>query len=475
MLLSDITDRLNYISILNNKETDVCGVCCDTNELFDKAIFVCIRGHKTDGHKFASEAAKKASCIVAEKEIDVDGIPVIYVKDSRKALAEISSLYYGEPSKKLRIIGVTGTNGKTSVTMMIKNILEHCGYKVGLIGTVANDTGTCEEPSGYTTPGAPKLHEYFARMVEENVNYAVMEVSSHAISQYRVHGIEFAATVLTNITEEHLDYHKSMEEYADVKGSLFEHSAISVINKDCEYFDRIKKYVRGELVTYGTESDECDLKAENILGNINGVSFTAVSVDSSYGILCKVPGGFTVSNALAAAATAQALKIPSGFVRMAFKNFNGVKGRVERVETSNGVNVFIDYAHTPDALLKILNTFNEFKERRLITLFGCGGERDSLKRPVMGKIATELSDYTVITSDNPRNEDPDKIIRDIVSGVSGDNYVVVSDRREAIKKALFCASEGDIVLLAGKGHETYQIIGDDKFDFDEREIVKSLI
>lgn len=476
MFLSDLIDRLNYKYILNNKDTEITGIVFDSKEIVPGSVFVCIKGGKEDGHSYVCEAIKKnAAAIITETDIQIEEIPVICVPDTREALSVAAAVFYGEPAKKLRIIGVTGTNGKTSVAYMIKNILDTCGYKTGLIGTVENIIGDESEESSMTTPDAVTLNKLFRKMADENVNYAVMEVSSHALSQKRAAGIEFACSVITNVSGDHLDYHKTTEEYMKAKALLFRNSAICVLNKDDISYETMKEASTGEVVSYSKKDKDADIFAYDTLVNANGVSFSVTTENDYYGVYTKIPGVFTVDNALAALSVATALKIPSGFIRMALKTQKGIKGRIERVETGKDFSVFIDYAHTPDGLEKIIRTVNEFKEARLITLFGCGGDRDKTKRSLMGKIATELSDYVIITSDNPRSENPDEIIKDILSGVTGDNYSVVPGRKEAIKKALSMAEKDDIILLAGKGHETYQVLSEGKIHFDEREILKELL
>ncbi len=476
MFLSDITDVLKYKYILNNKDAEISGICCDSRKLLPGSLFVCISGSGDDGHKYIKEAiAKKAAAIIVEKETDTEAVPVICVEDSRKALAEAAAAFYGQPAKKLRIIGVTGTNGKTSVCFMIKNILEQCGYKVGLIGTVCNMIGEKKSPAYLTTPDAVELNRLLSEMVNEKVNYAVMEVSSHSLSQNRVYGIDFAVGVLTNITSDHMDYYKTAEEYANAKAKLFKMSEVSVLNVKDGFFELMRENAAGHIVTYGKECDDADVNSCDALLNVNGVSFNVKTKEDYYCVHTEIPGCFTIDNALAAISVATALKIPAGFVRMAFKKLKGIKGRIEKVETGRDFSVFIDYAHTPDGLEKIIKTINGFKEGRLITLFGCGGDRDKTKREVMGKIASVLSDFVIVTSDNPRTENPCDIINDIVKGIEKDNYKTVPDRKEAIAYAISMAKKDDIILLAGKGHETYQILSDGKIDFDEREILRELL
>ncbi len=476
MFLSDITDLLKYKYILNNKDTEISGICCDTRKLMPGSLFVCITGSKDDGHRYIKEAIdKKAAAVIVEKDTEITDIPVICVEDSRKALAEAAAAFYGFPSKKIRIIGVTGTNGKTSVSFMIKNILEQCGYKVGLIGTVCNMIGDKQFSADYTTPDSIELNKLFKEMAEEKINYVVMEVSSHSLSQDRVYGIDFSVSVITNVTSDHMDYYETPEEYAKAKAKLFGMSAISVLNCQDDYFELMRENASGHIITYGKECENADVNSYDALSNINGVSFNVKTKEDYYCVHTEIPGCFTIDNALAAVSVATALKIPAGFIRMAFKKLKGIKGRIEKVETDRDFSVFIDYAHTPDGLEKIINTINGFKEGRLITVFGCGGDRDKTKREVMGEIASSLSDFVVVTSDNPRTEHPCDIINDIVKGIKKDNYKTVPDRKEAIAYAISMAKKDDIILLAGKGHETYQVLSDGKKEFDEREILRELL
>ena len=476
MFLSDIINGLEYKYTSNYSDTEITGVCCDSNALKKGEIFVCVKGADRDGHAYAKEAVKKgAAAIIASEELNIESVPVIYSEDTGKTLAEASAAFYSHPEKKLRVIGITGTNGKTTVSYMLKNILERCGYKVGLIGTVQNLIGDDAYPASLTTPPAPELFGLLGKMEAEGVNYVVMEVSSHSLSRDRVYGIDFAMGIMTNITLDHLDFHKTEEDYAGAKALLFKNSRISVLNKDDKYYEMMKEAASGIVVSYSKTKDDADVCGYDLLSNINGISFNVKTDEETYRAYMPLPGSFNAENALAAIAAATALKIPSGFTKMALKVQKGIPGRIEKIETGKDFSVIIDYAHTPDGLLKILKTLNEIKEARLITLFGCGGDRDRSKRPVMGKIACENSDLVIITSDNPRSESPEAIIADITAGAVGGNYKVIPDRREAIKYALSAAEKGDIILLAGKGHETYQITSDGKKHFDEREIIEELL
>lgn len=475
MLLSKLICELEYKCINNNTDVEITGICYDSKKIAPGNIFVCIPGYITDGHSFINEAVgKKAAAIIAEKEVETEDIPVITVNDARKALAVVSAAFYSHPEREVKVIGVTGTNGKTTTAYMIKNLLEHCGYKAGLMGTVENIIGDKCYPASMTTPEATEIYKTLRAMADEKVNYAVMEVSSHALYLKRVYGIEFSIGVMTNVTPEHLDFHKTMEDYARTKAMLFENSRISVINSDSDYAEIMKASAK-KYVTYGGNEENADVCSYNVLSNIEGISFNVKNVNEDYRICLNMPGDFNRENALSVAGVAYALGIPSGFVRLSFKRFKGVPGRVEKIKTGRDFDVIIDYAHTPDGLERVIKAVGEFTEGRLITLFGCGGDRDKSKRSVMGKISTTLSDFTVITSDNPRSEDPAEIIDDILEGCVGGNFKVIPDRREAIRYALSVAGKKDTVLIAGKGHEKYQITAEGRIEFDEKKIIGELL
>ena len=474
MLLRDLLNGIEYNEILREKDVEISGISYDSRKVNPGDLFVCVKGYNSDGHKYAEDAVKKgAVALVCEDDVSCD-VPVVMVNSSRKALSFISAAFYDHPSEKLRIIGITGTNGKTSSTYFLKSILEACGYKVGLIGTNQNMIGDKILETERTTPESLELNELFSQMVEEKVNYVVMEVSSHSLYLDRVSEIKFKVGAMTNITQDHLDFHKTMDEYAKAKAILFGQCETSVLNTDDKYFPLMKENVKGDLITYGMENNP-DIIACDVFMNRNGISYNVKAGEENLRISVPVPGKFNVYNSMLALSIAYALDIPMAFIRMALKNQKGVKGRMEIVDTDTPYSVIIDYAHTPDGLLNVLNSINEFKEKRVITVFGCGGDRDNKKRSIMGKIATELSDYTIITSDNPRTENPEKITEEIASGTVNENYTVIVNRKEAIKYALEIADEGDIILLAGKGHETYQILNEGKIHFDEREVVKELL
>ncbi|MBE7020399.1 MAG: UDP-N-acetylmuramoyl-L-alanyl-D-glutamate--2,6-diaminopimelate ligase [Ruminococcaceae bacterium] len=474
MLLEKLLESIDFDALVGVQlDMEISGLCYDSRKAKPGDLFVCVKGYESDGHKYAKSAVEKgAVAIVCEDNVDID-IPKIFVGNSRKAMSYLSACFYGYPSTKLRSIGITGTNGKTSTTTMIKSILEECGYKVGLIGTNNIMIGAREYPSERTTPDSLEFNQLLYKMVEEKVDYLVMEVSSHSLYLDRVAEIQFDVGGITNITQDHLDFHKTMEAYTDAKCMLFGKSDLCILNEDDERFKYMKSKVTSKLLTYGMEKG--DVSAHEINVSDSGVSYTVKYGEETVRINLPLPGEFMVKNSLLAIAVALSLKIPFPFIKNALKKQSGIKGRVEKVETGTDYTVIIDYAHTPDGLLNVIESLNKIKKGRLITLFGCGGDRDKTKRPQMAKIATENSDFVIITSDNPRTEDPSLIIKDIVEGVTKDNYTTVENRKEAIAFALDMAKAGDIVLLAGKGHETYQIIGKEKKHFDEREIVLGIL
>lgn len=455
-------------------DCEVTDITIDSRAVGNGSVFVCIRGENVDGHSFAKMAEEKgAVCVVSEEPLSL-GIPSLVYPDTKIALAHIASRFYGEPEKKLHLVGITGTNGKTSVSYFIKKILENKGKKVGIIGT--NEILVGEEPVGIksstpTTPNSLELRKIFAKMLEMGAEYVVMEVSSHALSLHRVEGLSYDVGVFTNLTRDHLDYHKTMENYFLAKKKLFDISQKGVINIDDEYGKRISKEKDGLTVGIG----DANLSASEVEISEKGVSFLVSYKEERYPVFMPVPGMFSMYNGLCALGAAIELGISLKDAAEGLSLTDGVLGRLERVNVDTDYSVIIDYAHTPDGLENVLKSVNSFKKGRCIAVFGCGGDRDATKRPIMGKIGTELSDIAIITSDNPRTEDPKKIIDDIVSGAVSEKYTVVENRREAIKYAMSIAKKDDIILLLGKGQETYQIIGKEKIHFDEREIVKEIL
>ncbi len=459
----------------DHEDINITGIAYDSRNVLPGNVFVCVKGFETDGHKFAQQAAKNgAALIVAEDMVEVD-VPVWYVQNSRVAIAEIACKYYDNPSKKFKLIGITGTNGKTTITYLIKSILETANIRTGVIGTNQNIIGDkvlVTQSTTPTTPNALELQQLFAEMVQSDAECVVMEVSSHALELERVYGCHFDVGVFTNLTRDHLDFHKTMENYLAAKAKLFGMSDKGVVNFDDEGGKKIAAEGKCDILRVGL-SDGCELRAKNIKISAKGADFDVEYDGSEYPVHIVIPGKFSVYNAICAMGAAIQLGIDMDTIIKGLNNATGVVGRVEVVPTDTDYTVIIDYAHTPDGLENIISTVNEFAKGDVITLFGCGGDRDNTKRPIMGEIAGKLSDISIITSDNPRTENPEAIIEQIEEGMkkTDGKYKVIVDRREAIAYALDNAKKDDVIILAGKGQETYQIIGKEKYDFDERSVV----
>lgn len=472
MNIEQLTAEIRHISFTGDSSAEISGVTRDTREVQKGSVFVCIRGAHVDGHDLARQAAQAgAVLVIAERETNC-GVAELLVEDTKQALAEAACAYYGHPSRTLKVIGVTGTNGKTTVSHLLKSILEMADKKVGLIGTDAVIIGDKEIPAERTTPEANELQEYFARMLQEGAEYCVMEVSSHALELKRVYGTKFVLGIFTNLTHDHLDFHKTMENYAAAKAKLFDDCEVGVGNADDAWNDTVTGKAKKRYL-YSIEN-KSDLRASEIRLSQRGSVFR-VAGGMEEEIKVGLPGRFNVYNALAAAAGALALGVAPEAIQRGLIISRGAKGRAEMVPVSAPYRVMIDFAHTPDGLENILSTVREFTQGRLITVFGSAGDRDSEKREPMGEIVGTRSDYCVITTDNPAHERAEDICDALEKGVKRSNcpYRVILDRKEAIFHALDTAREDDVVLLAGKGHETYQIIGDEKVPFSETEIVKA--
>lgn len=474
-----LTKLLENIEVKNSfSDYDISEIITDSRKVTEGCVFVCIKGRKFDGHSAALKAAEKgAKAIISERQT---GAPnEILVNSTREALAKMSSAFYGEPSKKMKLIGVTGTNGKTSTTHMIKKILEYCGKKTGLIGTVSYMAGgEMLSSASLTTPKPQELHRIFKSMAESGCEYCVMEVSSQALAQGRCIGLEFSAVVFTNLTQDHLDYHGTMENYANAKAKLFSQCKCAVLNKDDSRFDFMKNAVlSGDIIGYSKKDNRADYFADNIHLGKAECEYILCTKGKTYNVRIDIPGEFTVYNSLAAISCCSALGIDTVRCVKALAETGGVPGRAEVLKTDTPYTIIIDYAHSPDAIENILSSVRQFAKGRVIALFGCGGDRDKTKRPLMAQKAAENADYLIITSDNPRTENPDEIIEDIIPGINGKgtSCAIISDRTQAIDYAIKNAREGDVIVLCGKGHETYQIIGDEKIHYDEREIVKRIL
>jgi len=477
MKLSEIVKDIEIKEIIGSIDVNISGIAFNSAEVKPGCVFVCIKGLKADGHDFAQDALDKgAVAVVAERKISDIASNMIVVEDTRYALAKISASFYDYPYKKFKLIGITGTNGKTTTTYLIKSVLEYNGFKVGLIGTNQNMIGDEIIPSKHTTPDSLELMELFDKMAEEKVDFVVMEVSSHSLDQYRVAACKFHTGAITNVTQDHLDYHKTMENYVAAKAKLFNMCSIGLVNNDDASEKVIKENAACKVLTYGVENNS-DVKAENVVMDSKGVSFDLCYETSKTKMNLGIPGKFSVYNALTAIGCLLSVGITLEKIAEGLKAAKGVKGRIEVVPLNKEYTVIIDYAHTPDGLLNIIQTIRGFAKGRVVTLFGCGGDRDKTKRPLMGEIAGKLSDFCIVTSDNPRTENPSDIIKDILEGISKTDceYTVVENRFEAIEYALDNAKKDDIILLAGKGHETYQILSGRTIVFDEREIVLKLL
>ncbi len=473
MYLNDLIKNIDIIDTRGSGNPEINGVYYNSSRVTEGGLFVAIEGFKTDGHKYVADAVSRgARAIVCTRF--TEGIDALQIKvaDSRIAEAVICAEFFGNPSKKFKLIGVTGTNGKTTVTYLVKHILDYCGYKTGLIGTNQNMIGEKVLETGRTTPDSFELQKLFSEMAESNVDYAVMEVSSHALCLSRVYGCSYEVGAFTNLTQDHLDFHNTMDEYALAKAKLFEQSCKAVINGDDAYGIKMAENCSCPMATYGIGNG--DFSAEDVNLTQKGVEFTLLGKRFFLGI----PGGFSVYNALCAVGICLSLGLDIDKIRDALSTAKGVKGRAEVVDTgSRNYTVMIDYAHTPDGIENILKTARGFAKGRVVILFGCGGDRDNTKRAIMGETAGRLADFCIVTSDNPRTENPSSIIDMIMVGVlkTGAEHIVIENRYEAIRYALCNARADDVIILAGKGHETYQILNSGTVHFDEREVIQEIL
>lgn len=482
MNLRDILQGLDYTVLSGEINKKVNKICYDNRKVELDDVFVCIKGFKVDGHSFIEDAIKKgAKSIIVQDDVAIDSeVSIIKVKDTRQALAVIGSNYYGNPKDKLNIIGITGTNGKTTSAFIIKSILEKAGYKTGLIGTIANYIGDEKIDAVRTTPESLELHELFSEMVKKGVKYCVMEVSSHSLELDRVYGVKFISGIFTNLTRDHLDFHKTFENYYKAKAKLFERSNYSIVNIDDSYGKKLIEDIKSKNISTTVKTisigNEADFKAFDVEGNSLGSKFKMDVEGNIYNMEINIPGLYNIHNVLGCIACAKNLGISMETIKKAILDIV-VPGRCEMVAKNKNLpyTIIVDYAHTPDGLENILNTIKGFVKNRIITVFGCGGDRDKVKRPQMGEIACKLSDIVVITSDNPRSEEPMSIIEDIKKDLNYENYIVEENRAKAIAKAIDIAKKDDVILIAGKGHETYQILKDKTIHFDEREVVIDIL
>ncbi len=484
MRAKDIIESLDSCRLSSNlKDFEVRGISCNSKQVLDNFIFVAIEGTRIDGHRFIKEAVEKGAKIVIARSYDAflqlpKKVTFIRVDDTRKAIANLAAKFYGDPSSRIKVVGVTGTNGKTTITYLMEALLKEAGFLPAVIGTVNYRFKDKIIPSKNTTPGPVELQSLLADMVKDNINYAIMEVSSHALSQERTKGINFHSAIFTNLTQDHLDYHKTLEDYFQAKAKLFKNmdaGTFTVINNDDEYGNRLKELIRGpELITYAIDND-ADIRAYDIKLDISHTEFTLRALKKQANFKTGLIGRHNIYNILASFAWAFKEGLDWEVVKSALERFNFIPGRLERIDSRRGFPVFVDYAHTEDALTNVIKALRQISGNRIIVVFGCGGERDKTKRPKMGYAASELADYVIITNDNPRSEDPQDIIEDIVKGIRKNNYCIIPERKDAIRESISEAREGDIVLIAGKGHENYQILRNQTIHFDDREAVKECL
>jgi len=484
LLLDALLRGIQYSIIIGDPEVDISGIAYDSRRVKPGCLFICISGFKTDGHLYIEQAVKNgAAAVLTEREIDFPkDLTIIKTADSRQALSVAAANFYGRPTHDLRVIGVTGTNGKTTTTHLIRAILQEAGLKTSIMGTLYAQVDNKTVDFGRTTPEALEIEGFMRTGLDSGARYAVMEVSSHALALYRVSEIDFNVAVFTNLTQDHLDYHDSMENYMAAKQRLFamippQEGNLAVVNADDGYARDFIRAAKTPIITYAINY-ESDVKAINVKNSLKGSSFTVCYQDRTFNIKMKLIGLFSVYNALAAVAVALAEGVSPDIIKKALQKVEGVPGRFEQVDAGQDFTMVVDYAHTPDGLENILRTGRELTESRLITVFGCGGDRDRGKRPLMGEVAASYSDFCVVTSDNPRSEDPEAIIDDIVPGldkVKDSRYAIISDRREAIRHAIYLARKGDLIIIAGKGHETYQLIKDKMLDFDDKKVAIEIL
>ena len=472
MKLQELLKGVAVKSSTAAEDMEIKEVRYDSRAVQPGDLFVAIRGYATDGHQYIGKALEQGAAAIVCEEAPA-GAPAVVVENARRALAEIAANRFGHPADSMVMLGVTGTNGKTTTTYLVKHMLEDAGHKVGLIGTNQNLIGDEVVETERTTPESYELHALFARMRDAGCTHVIMEVSSHSLVLDRVHGIHFAVGAFTNLTQDHLDFHKTMEEYRRAKALLFTISDKGVINLDDPAAGAMLADAKCPCLTFSCEKDAADLTAKNLKLHADGVEFVAATKGDLARVKLPIPGHFSAENALTALGIVLQLGMPLADAAKSLATATGVKGRVEVVPTDTDYTVLIDYAHSPDGVENVLRAVRGFARGRVVALFGCGGDRDRTKRPKMGKIAADLADFCIVTSDNPRTEDPKTIIDDILEGMKGTKtpMQVIVDRPEAIHWALAHAKKDDIIVLMGKGHETYQEVNHVKHHMDEREIV----
>jgi UDP-N-acetylmuramoyl-L-alanyl-D-glutamate--2,6-diaminopimelate ligase len=478
--LAEIIKGIEVQASSGNSQVIVHGMSMDSRRVQPGDLYACVPGFQVDGHDFAANTiASGAVALVVERFLPLN-VPQVKVSNVRQVIGPLAAMVYDHPSEQLELVGVTGTNGKTTITYLIEKIGTKHGKKVGLIGTLGSRIDGREIPGERTTPEAIEVQKLLGDMVAEGVSLAVMEVSSHAMDLGRVSGCEFDVGIFTNLTQDHLDYHKTMEDYLYAKSSLFaslvgkKQPEISILNRDDSSFSKLSQASAAPVVSYGIDN-EVDYRAENVEVTSEGVRFVVRFREGIQEIQYSTPGVFSVYNSLAAFVWGVERGYNPGSVAEALAEIPGVPGRFESIRLGQQFQVIVDYAHTPDGLENVVRTARGFTKGRLITVFGCGGDRDRGKRPLMGEAASQWSDFVIVTSDNPRTEEPDQIIKEVLIGISGVDHVALRDRRVAIGSACRMAKTGDTILIAGKGHETYQIFGTEVHPFDDREVAREAL
>lgn len=483
MKLHDLLQHLHLLVPYQGTNPEITSIENDNRKVQKGSLFICIKGYTVDGHDFAESAVKNgAAAVLAERALPLS-VPVIVVNDTTRAMAVLADAFYQHPTKKLHLIGITGTNGKTTTSHLIEKIFSDVNRCTGLIGTMYTKIGDQKFETKNTTPESLVLQKGFKQMLEKGVDTAIMEVSSHALHMGRVHGCDYDIAVFTNLTQDHLDYHKTMEDYRQAKSLLFSQLGntfdankpkFAILNADDPASDLYRKSTAAIVYTYGIDNN-ADFHARNIHMTSAGTSFEIVIKEKSYSIHIQLIGKFSVYNVLASIATAFVSGIPMEKIIESIESVKGVDGRFELVNAGQNFTVIVDYAHTPDSLENVLKTIQSFADKKIFVIVGCGGDRDKTKRPLMAEIACRYATDPIFTSDNPRSEDPLTILKDMEDGVLGKSYITIPDRKEAIVTAVNQAAAGDVILIAGKGHETYQIIGSNVYDFDDRLVAREAI
>lgn len=480
-----LSELISVIPFMKENPTfdfiNINSIAIDSREVSSGSLFICIRGLQTDGHFFVKQAIENDAAAIISEEVFDSPVPLILVNDTSTILAKVVNKFYGNPTSNLPIIGITGTNGKTTISYLLESIYNKYEKKTGLIGTIQNKIGGEVFQTSHTTPNIVDLQRIFYQMKQKNVEQVIMEVSSHALDMGRIHGTNFDIVIFTNLTQDHLDYHGNQLDYLYAKSLLFsqlgntygENRKYAVINADDEHAKRIKKATAQDIITYGINS-AADITASDIQLNATETKFRLKTPKGTVKITSRLIGMFNIYNMLAASAAAIVNDIPLEVIQSALATLTPISGRFETIDTEEDYTIIVDYAHTPNALENVLETGRQLTGSRLITVVGCGGDRDRSKRPLMAKVAVDLSNYAIFTADNPRSEDPNVIISEMIKDLEG-NFEIEVDRKRAIRKALAIAEPNDIIIIAGKGHEAYQEIAGKKYIFDDREVVRTLL